>query len=513
MAIAQGLENAAKAIFVIETSATDGPGFMIAPDILVTSYHVVKGAGANISIKNLPDVKLEYITHNEDADLIIFRTSKPMRNYISLAETVKINEEISLFTPMIGLSETLLAGKVTQKNKFNDFSYIKLKLKQTSNYDGRPVFNANAELVGIIQDTPNFEQAEVLALDVLEVKILLKKKGIQIEKNTRNARIAETETKYKLVAVNEFETTQVKRINSVSFLDDNATVASDLGYGIALWNIAAPTFKEVIYHDLVFNATNNVSEIQSIVASNDRRLIVTYSLYNKFISIWNSDKAKLIRNVFLKDGVSNCCISPDNRTIVCVFGTKYDKNYNDIYAEDVIQVFDAEKGILKKIMPGKGVYHCTISSDGSILATNNEEDICLWNIERGELIAKLEGHKRTVSYLKFSADGQKLISRSDDGTAIIWDVPTRTQSIRLNEKIRSACFTLDKKAVIAANDDGTINIYKLSDGQLIYSVKAFSQCIAIDLSVDGKLLVVSGIDYINYTTDVPRVKVWNLIHN
>jgi hypothetical protein len=52
----------------------------------------------------------------------------------------------------------------------------------------------------------------------------------------------------------------------------------------------------------------------------------------------------------------------------------------------------------------------------------NEYTIKFWDAETGDLMGKpLTGHTRTINHIKFSSDGSRLISDSDDKTIRIWD--------------------------------------------------------------------------------------------
>lgn len=67
-------------------------------------------------------------------------------------------------------------------------------------------------------------------------------------------------------------------------------------------------------------------------------------------------------------------------------------------------------------------------TDGILVASaSNDRSVKLWRSD-GTLVATLNGHTGSVSKVEFSADGQKLISASTDGTAIVWDLNTVIQS-------------------------------------------------------------------------------------
>ncbi|AGL17357.1 SARP family transcriptional regulator [Actinoplanes sp. N902-109] len=67
--------------------------------------------------------------------------------------------------------------------------------------------------------------------------------------------------------------------------------------------------------------------------------------------------------------------------------------------------------------------HCRFDPAGRLLATWAGAEIDLWEAATGQRVARLRGHAGRVNDVAFSADGRRLVSGSDDGTARVWDVP------------------------------------------------------------------------------------------
>ena len=45
----------------------------------------------------------------------------------------------------------------------------------------------------------------------------------------------------------------------------------------------------------------------------------------------------------------------------------------------------------------------------------------LWDLESGKIHSTLEGHEGEIISLNFNADGDRILTGSFDGTAIVWD--------------------------------------------------------------------------------------------
>jgi WD40 repeat protein len=71
-----------------------------------------------------------------------------------------------------------------------------------------------------------------------------------------------------------------------------------------------------------------------------------------------------------------------------------------------------------------GVEEVTISPDRKLLASAAGNTVCLWNVQSGRLVHKLNEHAALGSYLRFSEDGKKLVTGGRSNMLAIWDCAT-----------------------------------------------------------------------------------------
>ena len=86
--------------------------------------------------------------------------------------------------------------------------------------------------------------------------------------------------------------------------------------------------------------------------------------------------------------------------------------YDVITGKELFQLLDQEPVV-------------AFSPDGATLATACHSDyvVYLWDAATGRQKARFEGHSKEVTSLAFTADGRRLISGSEDSTALVWAVP------------------------------------------------------------------------------------------
>jgi WD40 repeat protein len=65
--------------------------------------------------------------------------------------------------------------------------------------------------------------------------------------------------------------------------------------------------------------------------------------------------------------------------------------------------------------------------DGTLALDGRDNVIRLWRLDGAQELGRLVGHQTRVNALAFTPDGRSLVSASDDGTLLIWDVPAGTR--------------------------------------------------------------------------------------
>ncbi len=121
--------------------------------------------------------------------------------------------------------------------------------------------------------------------------------------------------------------------------------------------------------------------------------------------------------------IRDAVISADNRYVVLVTGLR---EAGDEAPPGQVIVLSVESGEELRRFPvrhTRAIHSVAISPDSRTALTASEDDtLILWEIETGEVLRRLYGHRDDVNTVLFMPDGQQALSASDDFSIILWDL-------------------------------------------------------------------------------------------
>ena len=119
--------------------------------------------------------------------------------------------------------------------------------------------------------------------------------------------------------------------------------------------------------------------------------------------------------------------------------------------------------------------------------------LLLVDTDTGESLFELEGHEGLVRSAQFSADGDRVLTASTDGTARVWDVRTGACVLVLRGGaacVERALFLPGGTKIATASHDGTVRIWDARTGRALRAFDADKRALCyLELSPDGKRLV------------------------
>ncbi len=168
-----------------------------------------------------------------------------------------------------------------------------------------------------------------------------------------------------------------------------------------------------------------------------------------------------------------------------------------------VRVYAMPDGTLKSNLhlPDMSSIGMTISPDGSMVAAIADNKAYVWSTSDGKQIAELDGQRAMNGGLGFSPDSKYLAAPGQDNTIVVWRMSDQTilGTVACPSLASNVTFSPDG-SLLAANTDGAILLFQLSDGKLRYQVNGYS----LAFSADGKTMAVAGGNY-----DNSRITIYN----
>ena len=206
-------------------------------------------------------------------------------------------------------------------------------------------------------------------------------------------------------------------VDSLAFSTDGTLLASGSWDGdLRLWDVRTGEQKKTLigHRSIVFMVT----------FSKDGRNLVSCEQNSKTIYLWNVHTGEL-KNTLKGHTHNISCVlfSPDGKTIA-----SGDRG-------DTIRLWDVQTGEHVKTIYCNSVSSLSFSPDGNTIAcaswspnSNSKHSIHFFNVKTGMKKATFAGHTDHIYSVLFSPDGKTLVSTSQDGTMIWWDVAAATKT-------------------------------------------------------------------------------------
>ena len=133
------------------------------------------------------------------------------------------------------------------------------------------------------------------------------------------------------------------------------------------------------------------------------------------------------------------------------------------------------------------------SPDGqTLLSAGMDYLVKLWSVPDWKLLGTLSGHEKSVNVLNLTSDGRWLYTASSDMTVRKWEIKTRTELKQLDVKGKSARLSPDE-GYLAVMDNPWVKIISLDKEETIQRFKPFpKRTTALAFSAQSPYLAVGG---------------------
>ncbi|XP_070575197.1 protein FAN-like isoform X2 [Ptychodera flava] len=253
------------------------------------------------------------------------------------------------------------------------------------------------------------------------------------------------------------------------------------------------------------------------------------------LKIYSLEDQRQLRSVNLSNmALSSLAIMPDDKTIlvscwdnnVYLYSIEYGRAVDTIMAhDDAVSSIWWDNDILvtaswdstikmwnyspsnggKRTLPTEviaeldhetGVSCLCVSNDGTmILSGTKEGQVYLWDAETHVLISQKHVHSGVVHDVKFSPDGQRVLSCGDDHFMRVIDVHSGTEVYAKDAGEELRCLCWDGSTVLAGTETGHLLIWDFVKVQVLNKVKGHTGALTcIDCSSDGRTVLTGGED-------------------
>ena len=144
--------------------------------------------------------------------------------------------------------------------------------------------------------------------------------------------------------------------------------------------------------------------------------------------------------------------------------------------------------------------------DGEIILSSSvDSTIKIWKRASGQVIRTLQ-HPAGVTYIDISADGNYVVSGSYDAIVRLWRIE---DGLLVKEfkghrgTVWSVAFGPDGKNIASSGDDGIVYIWNVETGGLLHTLRGHKRTIwSVKFSADGRNIASAGYD--------ETIKIWDI---
>ena len=144
------------------------------------------------------------------------------------------------------------------------------------------------------------------------------------------------------------------------------------------------------------------------------------------------------------------------------------------------------------------VHAAAFSADSRLVVTAAGNEAEIWQAATGTRVAVLSGHHGLINDARFSRDGTRVATASDDSTAVIWNVPSGKPVLVLKghaDGVKTIAFSPDGTQLVTASRDKTARIWDAKSGKVLATLSGHTAALTgAVFSPDGKLVLTTSED-------------------
>jgi WD40 repeat protein len=237
----------------------------------------------------------------------------------------------------------------------------------------------------------------------------------------------------------------------------------------------------------------HLSDVRTAAFSRDGSRVVTTS-DDCTIRIWDAASGQFIRAIGLPVSRKNGTYTTD---------AEFASDDNSIVlstSAGLIAIADPLSGVIQVRLQesGANVRNVNYSSDGKrVVSASEDGSVVIWNIGTGQKV-RLERQDQSVNHAAFGPGDSLIVTASSDGTASVWDANElgRKGIFRGHSRsVTSAAFSPDGRTIITGSADRTFRTWDLTRSVIPPTVAAHTDAIvSASMSRNQSYFVTGGAD-------------------
>jgi WD40 repeat protein len=126
------------------------------------------------------------------------------------------------------------------------------------------------------------------------------------------------------------------------------------------------------------------------------------------------------------------------------------------------------------------------------LASGDASGVHLWKVLDGKLITILPSNEAHVNSLAFALDSRLLVSHQEDRSLHIWQIPDGQLLHTLMESVSCWALHPDGKTLASGSPYGRVRLWQLPKADLLQSLEGRTDGVELAFSPDGQFLIASN---------------------
>lgn len=243
-------------------------------------------------------------------------------------------------------------------------------------------------------------------------------------------------------------------------------------------------------------------------AARDGRWTAMDAVSLEVITPANTDRLRELQR-WGRGSIQDLAFSPDGRILA-------------VGSSSGVWVYDADTLAPVRLLEGKDMVIMSIdfSASGRLLATLSlDGTIRIWSVSGWELIHEWEKHISAESRVALSPNEELVAARGDPGQCRVWRVSDGELVYTLEleghtEHVDSVAFSPDGSVLASGSKDKTVRLWSVSDGELLNTLEGHARRVSgVSFSPDGALLASGSGDVEDFTVRLWRVSDGELVRS